>query len=129
MKTFPIGGVHPSDNKKWSKAKAIEPMELPDVVNIPLAQHIGAPATALVKKGDAVKVETGISIHDGDIVFGDVDHAYTIITAHYDTCARMLLPNFSTPGNLPPPEKSRILSEWFLSLFVPLPHGDSGSLL
>ena len=56
MKTFPIGGVHPSDNKKWSKAKAIETMELPDVVNIPLAQHIGAPATALVKKGDAVKV-------------------------------------------------------------------------
>ena len=56
MKTFPIGGVHPSDNKEWSKAKAIEPMELPDVVNIPLAQHIGAPATALVKKGDMVKV-------------------------------------------------------------------------
>ena len=56
MKTFPIGGVHPSDNKKWSKAKAIEPMELPDVVTIPLAQHIGAPATAIVAKGDAVKV-------------------------------------------------------------------------
>ena len=56
MKTFPIGGVHPSDNKKWSKSKAIEVMELPDVVTIPLAQHIGAPATALVKKGDAVKV-------------------------------------------------------------------------
>ena len=56
MKTFPIGGVHPSDNKKWSKSKAIEVMELPDVVTIPLAQHIGAPATALVKKGDTVKV-------------------------------------------------------------------------
>ena len=56
MKTFPIGGVHPSDNKKWSKAKAIEKMELPDVVMIPLAQHIGAPATAIVAKGDAVKV-------------------------------------------------------------------------
>ena len=56
MKTFPIGGVHPSDNKKWSKAKAIEPMELPDVVTIPLAQHIGAPATAIVAKGDSVKV-------------------------------------------------------------------------
>ena len=56
MKTFPIGGVHPSDNKEWSKTKAVEVMELPDVVTIPLAQHIGAPATALVKKGDAVKV-------------------------------------------------------------------------
>ena len=56
MKTFPIGGVHPSDNKEWSKAKAIEPMELPDVVTIPLAQHIGAPAAAIVAKGDVVKV-------------------------------------------------------------------------
>ncbi|MBQ7856296.1 MAG: electron transport complex subunit RsxC [Alistipes sp.] len=57
MKTFPIGGVHPSDNKQWSKGSAIEVMELPDVVSIPLAQHIGAPATAVVAKGD--KVVTG----------------------------------------------------------------------
>ena len=57
MKTFPIGGVHPSDNKKWSCAKAIEVLALPDVVNIPLGQHIGAPATAKVAKGD--KVLTG----------------------------------------------------------------------
>ena len=57
MKTFPLGGVHPSDNKKWSNAKAVEVLELPDVVNIPLGQHIGAPATAKVVKGD--KVLTG----------------------------------------------------------------------
>ena len=55
-KTFPIGGVHPSDNKQWSKSSAIETMELPDVVNIPLSQHIGAPATVIVKKGDKVVV-------------------------------------------------------------------------
>ncbi|MBQ1200781.1 MAG: electron transport complex subunit RsxC [Alistipes sp.] len=55
-KTFPIGGVHPSDNKQWSKSSAIETMELLDVVNIPLSQHIGAPATAIVKKGDKVVV-------------------------------------------------------------------------
>ena len=57
MKTFPIGGVHPSDNKQWSNTKPIEVLELPDVVNIPLGQHIGAPATAKVAKGD--KVLTG----------------------------------------------------------------------
>ena len=57
MKTFPVGGVHPSDNKQWSNTKAIEVLELPDVVNIPLGQHIGAPATAKVAKGD--KVLTG----------------------------------------------------------------------
>lgn len=57
MKTFPVGGVHPSDNKQWSNTKPIEVLELPDVVNIPLGQHIGAPATAIVAKGD--KVLTG----------------------------------------------------------------------
>jgi len=45
--------------------------------------------------------EGGKWIRSRNIVFGDVDHAHTIITAHYDTCARMLLPNFSTPGCLP----------------------------
>ena len=56
MKTFPIGGVHPSENK-LSGAKPIEVLPLPDVVTIQLAQHIGAPAVAKVAKGD--KVVTG----------------------------------------------------------------------
>lgn len=56
MRSFPIGGIHPSDNKKWSRGSAIEPMYLPDVVNIPLSQHIGAPAVAKVAKGDKVLV-------------------------------------------------------------------------
>ena len=56
MKTFPMGGVHPSENK-LSRAKAIEVLPLPEVVQIPLGQHIGAPATAKVAKGD--KVLTG----------------------------------------------------------------------
>ena len=53
MKTFPIGGVHPSENK-LSRGSAVEPLPLPDLVNIPLSQHIGAPATAKVAKGDRV---------------------------------------------------------------------------
>ena len=56
MKTFPMGGVHPSENK-LSCAKPIEILPLPEVVTIPLAQHIGAPAVAKVAKGD--KVVTG----------------------------------------------------------------------
>ena len=56
MKTFPIGGVHPSENK-LSGAKPIEVLPLPDVVTIPLSQHIGAPAVAKVAKGD--KLLTG----------------------------------------------------------------------
>lgn len=54
MKTFPKGGVHPSDNK-LSRGKAIETLALPEVVTIPLSQHIGAPAVAKVAKGDVVK--------------------------------------------------------------------------
>ena len=54
MKTFPKGGVHPSDNK-LSRACAVEVLPLPEVVNVPLAQHIGAPAVAKVAKGDQVK--------------------------------------------------------------------------
>ena len=45
--------------------------------------------------------ESGKRIRSRNIVFGDIDHAYTIITAHYDTCARMMIPNFTTPGCLP----------------------------
>ena len=51
-----MGGVHPSENK-LSCAKPIEVLPLPEVVTIPLAQHIGAPAVAKVAKGD--KVLTG----------------------------------------------------------------------
>lgn len=53
MKTFPIGGVHPSENK-LSCAKTVETLPLPEVVMIPLSQHIGAPAVACVAKGDRV---------------------------------------------------------------------------
>ena len=56
MKTFPIGGIHPSDCKEYSKDAAIEQFPIPAVVNIPMAQHIGAPAVACVAKGDRVVV-------------------------------------------------------------------------
>ena len=45
--------------------------------------------------------KSGKRIRSRNIILGDVDKARTIITAHYDTCARMLLPNFSTPGCMP----------------------------
>ena len=50
---MPISPVHPSENK-LSKTSSIETMALPDVVSIPLSQHIGAPAIAKVAKGDRV---------------------------------------------------------------------------
>lgn len=55
LKTFKLGGVHPEGNK-LSANKAIEKLAMPKSVFIPVGQHIGAPAQALVKKGDQVKV-------------------------------------------------------------------------
>lgn len=55
LKTFKIGGVHPAENK-FSAGKQIETLPIPDMVTVPLGQHIGAPATPVVKKGDEVKV-------------------------------------------------------------------------
>lgn len=60
MKTFRIGGVHPAENK-LSADKSIETLALPMQAVFPLSQHIGAPATAIVKKGDIVKVGTKIA--------------------------------------------------------------------
>jgi len=55
LKTFPKGGVHPPENK-ISAGKPIEVLPLPKQVSIPVSQHIGAPASVLVGKGDKVKV-------------------------------------------------------------------------
>lgn len=55
LKTFPKGGVHPPENK-FSADKTIEALPLPEQVVIPISQHIGAPAAAVVAKGDKVVV-------------------------------------------------------------------------
>ena len=55
LKTFKKGGVHPPENK-LSAGKAIEILPPPASVFIPVAQHIGAPATSFVSRGDTVKV-------------------------------------------------------------------------
>jgi len=54
LKTFKVGGVHPPENK-ISAGKKIEVLPIPKTVFIPVAQHIGAPSTAVVNKGDVVK--------------------------------------------------------------------------
>lgn len=56
MKTFKIGGVHPQDNKEFSAHRPIIECGLPAKAVIPLVQHIGAPAQAVVEKGQKVKV-------------------------------------------------------------------------
>ncbi|MCW3786046.1 electron transport complex subunit RsxC [Plebeiibacterium sediminum] len=60
LKTFSLGGIHPPENK-FSAGKKIEALPIPTQVAIPIAQHIGAPAKPIVKKGDQVKVGTLIA--------------------------------------------------------------------
>lgn len=64
LKTFKIGGVHPPENK-LSADRSIESLELPKTVFIPVGQHIGAPSTPVVKKGDLVKVGQVIAKSSG----------------------------------------------------------------
>ena len=55
-KMFP-GGMHPHEGvngKSVNSGNAIRELPAPQRVVIPLSQHIGAPAQALVKKGDTV---------------------------------------------------------------------------
>ena len=49
------GGIHPPDSKNMTRDKAIETLPLPEKVVIPLQQHIGARAEALVEVGAHVK--------------------------------------------------------------------------
>lgn len=60
LRTFRIGGVHPQENKLTADIPT-KVAELPKQAIFPLQQHIGAPAKAVVKKGDKVKVGTLIA--------------------------------------------------------------------
>lgn len=54
LKTFPKGGLHVDDNK-LSEKQAIQALALPKTIQVPIAQHIGAPAEIIVQRKDKVK--------------------------------------------------------------------------
>jgi len=66
LKTFKLGGVHPPENK-FSSSAAIETLPFPKRVFIPISQHLGAPATVLVKRGEEVKTGQLIAKSSGFI--------------------------------------------------------------
>lgn len=66
-------GIHPSYHKEQTKNKEIIESERPEVVYIPLQQHIGAPLKPLVKRGD--QVERGQKIADTDSFVAAPVHA------------------------------------------------------
>ena len=49
-----FGGVHPKENKHYAEERSVQAFPAPDLVVIPMSQHIGAPCKPLVKKNDIV---------------------------------------------------------------------------
>lgn len=63
LKTFKKGGIHPEESK-LTAGKKIRVLPIPEMVHLPVIQHLGMPARPLVKKGD--KVKTGQLIAEAD---------------------------------------------------------------
>ncbi len=60
-----FGGIHPNENKWYACDKAVQDFPEPDLLVIPMSQHIGAPCKPLVKKGDTVTVGQKIGDNEG----------------------------------------------------------------
>ena len=60
-----FGGVHPKENKWYACDKETVVFPEPDIIVIPMSQHIGAPCKPLVKKGDLVTVGQKIGDNQG----------------------------------------------------------------
>ncbi len=76
MKLFRLrGGVHPESRKELVADRAIRILPVPERLFVPLLQHVGAPAQALVNVGD--KVRKGQLIGAGQGVISAPVHAPT----------------------------------------------------
>ena len=60
-----FGGVHPKGYKALTSQQAVQAFPEPDLLVIPMSQHIGAPCQPLVKKGDTVTVGQKIGDYQG----------------------------------------------------------------
>jgi len=87
LKTFPVGGVHPPENKLTAEIP-IRHLAIPPSVTIPVSQHIGSPAEIVVNKGDIVKTGQVIARSKGFVstnihssVSGTVNKIDTVLDA------------------------------------------------
>ncbi len=64
LKTFPVGGIHPPENKLTAD-KTIKYLPVPASVAIPVSQHIGTPAEVIVGKGDIIRTGQVIATSKG----------------------------------------------------------------
>ena len=60
-----FGGIHPNENKHYAEDKQVQDFPAPEMLIIPMSQHIGAPCLPLVKKGDRVTMGQKIGDNQG----------------------------------------------------------------
>ena len=60
-----FGGIHPKENKHYAENAPVQEFREPDLLVIPMGQHIGAPCKPLVKKGDYVTMGQKIGDNQG----------------------------------------------------------------
>ncbi len=60
-----FGGIHPKENKHYAQEQPVQLFPEPDILVVPMVQHIGAPCIPLVKKGDSVTVGQKIGDNTG----------------------------------------------------------------
>ncbi len=92
-KTFKIGGVH-WDDHKIARDVAIEQFPIPAKVAISMAQHLGAPATPCVEKGDKVKVGQVIGTPTGFVsgfVHSSVSGTVSAVEPRADIVGNMVM--------------------------------------
>jgi len=60
-----FGGIHPKENKSYAEHEAVQIFPEPELLIVPMSQHIGAPCQPLVKKGDTVTMGQKIGDNQG----------------------------------------------------------------
>ena len=60
-----FGGIHPKENKWYAENQPVQVFPEPDILVVPMQQHIGAPCKPLVKKGDTVTMGQKIGDNQG----------------------------------------------------------------
>lgn len=114
LKGFSKGGIH-TPEYKISKAEAIADFPLPEIAVVPLSQHIGAPAAACVKKGDAVRVGQVIGTAAGFVssnIHAPVSGTVVAVDATPDTAAFAVPRSRSAPKAMFGSTRSTAATAW-----------------
>lgn len=122
--TFKKGGVHPEENKLTADLPT-QPAALPAQAVFMLSQHIGAPAKAVVKRGDKVKVGTLLAEAGGFVsapVYSSVSGTVAKIDNVIDATGTSSPPSSSTLKATSGKRRSTAVIRWRHWTSIPSSH-------